>query len=71
MGKLKMDRETPAYFKVRRALDAKFYVTRQEQAICTQEQAICTQAGSLLYFETERDVLEFLAEADIYDTLSN
>ena len=42
-------------FKIRRAPSDKFYVTRQEQAICTR-------AGALLYFETERDAHEFLAE---------
>ena len=42
-------------FKIRRAPSDRFYVTRQEQAICTR-------AGALLYFETERDAHEFLAE---------
>jgi hypothetical protein len=27
-----------------------------------QEQAICTRAGSLVYFETEREALEVMAE---------
>jgi hypothetical protein len=57
-----MDKESPDCFKVRRAPNAKFYLTRQEQAICTR-------TGSLCYFDTERDVLEFLAE--IEDTMLN
>jgi hypothetical protein len=42
-------------FKVHRAPSGKFYMTRQAEAICTR-------AGSLVYFETEREALEFLAE---------
>ena len=50
-----MDDEDLKNFKVHRAPSAKFYVTRQEQALCTR-------TGALLYFETERDAREFLAE---------
>jgi hypothetical protein len=50
-----MDDEGLKNFKVRRAPSEKFYVTRQEQALCTR-------AGALLYFETERDAQDFLAE---------
>ena len=50
-----MDDDALKNFKVRQAPSAKFYVTQQEQALCTR-------AGSLLYFETERDAREFLAE---------
>jgi hypothetical protein len=57
-----MDDEVLKNFKVHQAPSAKFYVTRQEQALCTR-------AGVLLYFETERDAREFLAE--IGDTVMN
>jgi hypothetical protein len=50
-----MDNEDQKHFKVREAPSAKFYVTRQEKALCTRE-------GKLLYFETECDAREFLAE---------
>ena len=50
-----MDGEDIKNFKVHQAPSAKFYVTRQEQALCTR-------TGALLYFETERDAREFLAE---------
>jgi hypothetical protein len=50
-----MDDEDLKNFKVHRAPSAKFYVTRQEQALCTR-------AGELLYFEMERDARVFLAE---------
>jgi hypothetical protein len=51
----KMDEEGADCFKVHRAPSGKFYMTRQAEAICTR-------AGSLVYFETEREALEFLAE---------
>jgi len=50
-----MDEEALDYFTIRRASNAQFYVTRQEQAFCTR-------GGDLMYFETERQALEFLAE---------
>jgi hypothetical protein len=52
-----MDEKGPNCFEMRRAPNAKFYLTRQDQAIYTQ-------TGSLRYFETERDALEFLAEIE-------
>lgn len=50
-----MDEEGSNCFKVHRMPKGKFYMTRQGEAICTR-------AGSLVYFETEREALEFLAE---------
>jgi hypothetical protein len=50
-----MDDEDLKNFKVHQAPSAKFYVTRQEQALCTR-------TGALLYFETERDARVFLSE---------
>ena len=55
MGMLEMDQKAANYFKVHPASNGKFYVTRKKQAVCTRR-------GSLLYFETERDALVFLAE---------
>jgi hypothetical protein len=51
----KMDQERSVSFAVRRATDARFYVTRDSQPICLR-------SGAVLYFETERDAEEFLAE---------
>ena len=50
-----MDQKAANFFRVYPAPNGKFYVTRKEQAVCTRK-------GSLLYFETERDALVFLAE---------
>jgi hypothetical protein len=47
-----MDDEELKIFKVHQAPSAKFYVTRQEQALCTR-------TGALLYFETD---IEFLRQ---------
>jgi hypothetical protein len=55
VARLEMDQKAANYFKVHPAPNDKFYVTRNEQAVCTRR-------GSLLYFETKRDGLEFLAE---------
>jgi hypothetical protein len=55
MGMPAMDQQAADYFKVHRASNGKFYMTRKDQAVCTRR-------GSPLYFETERDALEFLAE---------
>jgi hypothetical protein len=52
---LNMDLETPNHLKIRRAPNGKFFITRETRAVCTR-------AGSLLYFEQERDALEFLAQ---------
>jgi hypothetical protein len=50
-----MDDEDLKDFKIHQAPSAKFYVTRQEQALCTR-------TGALLYFETARDARVFLSE---------
>ena len=50
-----MDHKAAGYFKVHRASNGKFYMTRKDQAVCTRR-------GSLVYFETEQHALEFLAE---------
>jgi hypothetical protein len=50
-----MDEEGTEFFKVRRAPNERFYLTREDQPVCTR-------AGALLYFESEREALEFLAE---------
>jgi hypothetical protein len=50
-----MDQERSVSFKVLRANDARFYLTRDSQPICMQ-------SGVVLYFETKRDAEEFLAE---------
>jgi hypothetical protein len=55
LGMSKMDEEGSNCFKVHRASNGKFYMTRQDEAICTR-------AGSLVYFETEREAREFMAE---------
>lgn len=57
MGMPKINEEALDCVKVHRAPNGKFYMTRQDQAICAR-------TGSLLYFETERDALEFLVEID-------
>ena len=54
-GMPKMDEDGPDFFTVRRAPNARFYLTRVDRPVCTR-------AGALLYFETEREALEFLAE---------
>jgi hypothetical protein len=58
----KMDGEGSDFFKVRRAPNEQFYLTREDQPVCTR-------AGALLYFASEREALEFLAE--IGDIVSN
>ena len=50
-----MDEEGSDFFEVRRVPYDRFYLTREDQPICTR-------AGALLYFETEHEALEFLAE---------
>jgi hypothetical protein len=50
-----MDQERSVSFEVRRATDARFYLTRDSQPICMR-------SGAVLYFETEGDAEEFLAE---------
>ena len=50
-----MDEGTSNCFAIHRAPNGKFYIAREARAICTR-------SGSLLYFEEERDALEFLAE---------
>jgi hypothetical protein len=50
-----MDEEATDGFEVRRAPNGKFYITRGAAAICTG-------TDSLLYFDEERDALEFLVE---------
>ena len=50
-----MDEEGSDFFSVRRAPNDRFYLTRVDQPVCTR-------AGALLYFESEREALEFLAE---------
>jgi hypothetical protein len=52
-----MDEEGLNCFEVRRALSGMFYRMRQGRSICTR-------TGTVRYFETESDVLEFLAEID-------
>jgi len=51
----KMDEEGSDFFKVRRAPNERFYLTREDEPVCTR-------SGALLYFDTEREALEFLAE---------
>jgi hypothetical protein len=50
-----MDEELSNRFEVHRAPSGKFFITRETRAICTR-------TGSLVYFEKEREALEFLAE---------
>ena len=50
-----MDEEGSDFFTVRRAPNEQFYLTRKDQPVCTR-------AGALLYFSSEREALEFLAE---------
>ena len=50
-----MDEEGSDFFSVRRAPNDRFYLTPVDQPVCTR-------AGALLYFESEREALEFLAE---------
>lgn len=52
-----MDEEGSDWFNVHRAPNGKFYMTRRDQPICTH-------TGSLCYFETEREALEFLTEIE-------
>lgn len=58
----KMDEEGSDCFKVHRAPSGKFYMTREAEAVCTR-------AGTLVYFETEREALEFMVE--IGDTVTH
>jgi hypothetical protein len=55
MGMSKMDEEGSEFFKVRRAPNERFYLTRKDQPVCMRSDA-------LLYFATEHEALEFLAE---------
>ena len=50
-----MDEEVSDWFNVHHAPNGKFFMTRRDQPICTQ-------TGLPLYFETEREALEFMAE---------
>ena len=50
-----MDEEDSDFFTVRRAPNDRFYVTRKDRPLYTR-------SGTMLYFETEREALEFLAE---------
>ena len=50
-----LNEEGSDFFKVRRAPNERFYLTREDQPVCTR-------AGALLYFETEHDALAFLSE---------
>jgi hypothetical protein len=60
MGMPKMDEEGSDCFEVHRAPSGKFYMTRHAEAICTR-------SGSPVYFETQREALEFLFLAEIGD----
>ena len=51
-----MDEEASNRFEVRRTPNGKFYIT-SGAAI-----PVCTGTGSLIYFDKERDALEFLVE---------
>ena len=55
MGMPEIMDEDDRDFSIYRAPNAKFYIMRQGEAVCTR-------TGQLVYFETERDALEFLAE---------
>jgi hypothetical protein len=55
-----MDEEGSDCFEVHHAPCGKFYLTRQAEAICTR-------SGSLIYFETQHEALEFLFLAEIGD----
>jgi hypothetical protein len=57
-----MDEEGSDFFTIRRAPNERFYLTRKGEPVCTR-------AGALLYFASEREALEFLAE--IGDIVSN
>jgi hypothetical protein len=50
-----MDEQGSDWFNVHHAPNGKFFMTRRDQPICTQ-------TGLPLYFETEREALEFMAE---------
>ena len=50
-----MDEQGSDWFNVYHAPNGKFFMTRRDQPICTQ-------TGLPLYFETEREALEFMAE---------
>ena len=50
-----MDEEGLDFFKVRRAPNERFYLTREDEPVCTR-------SGVLLYFESEHEALAFLAE---------
>jgi RNase adaptor protein for sRNA GlmZ degradation len=54
-GMPKMNEEDSDFFTVRRAPNDRFYVTRKDHPVCSR-------SGVMLYFETEREALEFLAE---------
>jgi hypothetical protein len=51
-----MDEEASNRFEVHRTPNGKFYITSGAAT------PICTGTGSLLYFDEERDALEFLVE---------
>jgi len=50
-----MDDDELERFAIRRAPNTKFFVTWEEQPLCSR-------SGQLLYFETQRDAEEFLTE---------
>ena len=50
-----MDEQGSDWFNVHHAPNGKFFMTRRDQPICTQ-------TGLPLYFETELEALEFMAE---------
>ena len=50
-----MDEQGSDWFNVHHTPNGKFFMTRRDQPICTQ-------TGLPLYFETEREALEFMAE---------
>jgi hypothetical protein len=47
--------EASTFFDVYRAANGKFYLTREDQLVRTQ-------SGGIVLFDTQRDVVEFLAE---------
>ena len=55
-GTLSMDEEASNRFEVQRTPDGKFYITSGTAT------PVCTGTGSLIYFDEERDALEFLVE---------
>jgi hypothetical protein len=58
-----MDEEASNRFEVHRTLNGKFYI------ISGAATPICTRAGSVVYFDEERDALEFLVE--MIDTVTD